>query len=85
MIIWSAIKYIPTGRIVIGKRHNNCFETFCEQYPELKVITTIKKELIQGFLTDEDQFLTRREAAKLAFNCGQIEKEQIILFSEDLW
>ena len=44
----------------------------------------------EGFLTDEDVFLTRREAAEYAYVCGQLTEEPEdpyidVLFSEDLW
>jgi hypothetical protein len=84
MLTWAAIKHIPTGNVVIGKRHHNCFAEFWLKYPELKIIAT-KKELVQGFIDEDGNFLTRHEAARHAFECGQIEKEQTTLFSEDLW
>ena len=48
------------------------------------------KRIKEGFLTDEDVFLTRREAAAYAYTCGQLtegpEDPYIdVLFSEDLW
>ena len=48
------------------------------------------KRIKEGFLTDEDVFLTRREAAEYAYTCGQLtegpEDPYIdVLFSEDLW
>lgn len=48
------------------------------------------KRIKEGFLTDEDVFLTRREAAEYAYVCGQLTEEPEepyidVLFSEDLW
>lgn len=45
---------------------------------------------LDGFLTDEDRFLNRTEAAVHAYECGQLvddaESEHIyVLMSEDLW
>jgi hypothetical protein len=39
----------------------------------------------QGFITNENRFVGREEAAKIAFAARQIEQEKDILFSEDLW
>jgi hypothetical protein len=54
---------------------------------------------VQGFLTDEDQFLDRYDAARMAYYSGQLSPETevwkkiasseeiyaIALYSEDLW
>ena len=39
---------------------------------------------IIGFIDDEDNFLNRFEAARHAFNCGQIKKKTNLLSAEDL-
>jgi len=39
---------------------------------------------VQGFLTD-DGFMTREQAARLAFEAGQIAEPKDMLFTEDLW
>jgi hypothetical protein len=38
----------------------------------------------QGFVTDSGEFVTREEAARIAFECGQIKEPKKKLFSEDL-
>jgi len=38
----------------------------------------------QGFITYDGDFVSREEAAKIAFKAGQIPKEKLALFSEDL-
>ena len=48
------------------------------------------RRVVEGFLTDKDTFLTRRQAAEHAYECGQLiedpEEPYIdVLFSEDLW
>lgn len=73
-------KNIKTGIVVCGRRHHNCLMTFAE-FAYDRDHTKVK----QGFLTNEDRFITRKEAAQLAYKCGQISKEQKTLFSEDLW
>jgi len=38
-------------------------------------ISYIKDKFEEGFLTDKDVFVNRREAAEIAYDCGQIDKE----------
>jgi len=44
-----------------------------------------KKSIIQGFMTDDNKFLNRQQAAVYAEQCGQIKQVQETLLSEDLW
>ena len=92
-IVCSAIHYddnrkhyhqpdnIETGFVIAGLRHHNCFYT----------IATLKGETIkgmketQGFLTNDNRFLDREDAGKLAFTCGQIKEKVSTLFSEDIY
>ena len=39
----------------------------------------------QGFMTSIGRFVNRKEAAKIAYNCGQITEEKVSLFSEDIF
>jgi len=39
----------------------------------------------QGFVTDKGDFVNRKEAAKIAYECEQIPSPKRILFSEDLY
>ena len=40
----------------------------------------------QGFMTSLGRFVNRKEAAEIAYNCGQIEDKEILsLFSEDIF
>lgn len=72
---------IENGFVVCGRRHHNCFH----------IISMIlgnerqKGNETQGFLTSEDRFVDRREAAKIAHEAGQTEKFKGKLFSEDLY
>ena len=38
----------------------------------------------QGFVTDKGKFVTRSEAAKIAYECKQIPSSKNILYSEDI-
>lgn len=82
-IIKSAIKY-PNGKIFTGKRHNNCFEEAWKKNEPLPK----KGSREQGFMTSENKFVSREEAAKIALRNGQVEKlkfSETRLFSEDLY
>jgi hypothetical protein len=73
-------KNISTGYVICGRRHHNCIQT--------SVILgnlPVKSNSVQGFLTSDDLFLNRSDAAELAFTCGQIDSPTKILTSEDLW
>ena len=39
----------------------------------------------QGFYTSYGRYVSREEAAKIAFNCGQIKEKKDTLFSEDIY
>lgn len=59
--------------------------------PELKWDKDLEKfEVIQGFITSWGRFVDRKEAMKIALDCGQVKKEElgnerIGLFSEDIF
>jgi len=76
-------KNIPTGFVVCGRRHHNCFALMGQVADESKSYKQLNE--VQGFLTSKDVFLDRRKAAELAFKSGQIDRQIETLFSEDLW
>lgn len=75
-------KNIKKGLVVSGHRHGDCIHI---------VISLIGGRLchhgkhVQGFLTSKNRFVDRKEAAKIAFAIGQIDKEKRSLFSEDIY
>ena len=73
-------KNIESGIVVCGRRHHNALMTLFEFAKEPK-----SEKVKQGFITNKDRFVDRKEAAQIAYKCGQISKEQKTLFSEDLW
>lgn len=88
MLISAAIKVFKDGDecVFMGKRHGNCIEQFA--------ICNFRSPLhktIQGFVTQDFQFLDRIEAKKHAIECGQLIAgteefpESNELYSEDLW
>jgi hypothetical protein len=70
------------GKVYTGRRHHNVIAKIIK---ETGVDHVFGK---QGFVTDDDEFLDREEAAKVALACGQIKKLKYHskqLFSEDLY
>lgn len=63
-----------------GKCHADCF--YKGQAMGIKMSG---KSAHQGFLTNKGNYLSREDAAKLAFSQGQITKPRSYLLSEDLW
>ena len=74
-------KNIDLGYVMCGRRHHNIIIL----HAELLNIKTAKKNTVQGFLTSDDRFVTRKQAGKIAFECGQISKESNCLTSEELY
>ena len=97
-IVASAIKFKPKGsnyfQIMCGKRHCEIFEMMYKLGIEYEKVSSV-----QGFLTDEDQFIDRYDAAHMAFHSGQLSSSTELwqkmkqtenvyvhaLYSEDLW
>jgi len=64
-----------------GQRHNHIL---CDESRPFGFL----KNGVQGFVDDNGRFYTRREAARHAFECGQLPHDKKcpeIIFSEDLW
>lgn len=75
MITLAAI--IKDGEIYTGKRHAWIFWS--------KPIGFFKYGYVdQGFVTNTGSFVGRKEAAEIAFKCGQIDFLKDELFSEDI-
>lgn len=64
------------GIIVEGRSHAECIQKLPSG--------TCKRGKVMGFVTDDGTFVDRKEAARIAFNAGQIPKQVTVLFSEDL-
>lgn len=83
-IVCSAIKIITKDNyptIVCGKRHADILEYMFKHKIEYD-----KNLAIQGFLTNNDRFVDRFEAALIAFDIRQINDPSITeLYSEDIW
>lgn len=70
---------IENGIVISGRRHHNCLLTLFNTNIDYKGRT------IQGFITNKDKFVNRKEAGKIAFACGQTKELEETLFSEDLY
>jgi len=73
-------KNIKSGFVICGRRHHNCLATVNLLKGKMNIKT------VQGFLTNEDNFVDRGEAAKIARNNGVFPfLSKNTLTSEDLW
>ncbi len=86
LICAAAIK-LSDGRIFIGMRHDECYKDILRaEIAERAVI--LRKNCVQGFMTNRCKFLNRKEAYKFAIETGQLIEEYEegnVLVSEDLW
>ena len=83
-------KNIESGFVICGRRHHNCIVTMMMIFEDIELLVPYKKngKIIQGFLTNDDQFVDRREGYKIAKEANQIIHNELIgsiLTSEDLW
>ncbi len=85
---------INRGFVVCGRRHHNCISTFAQivGFPYSELGQRIQNTEEQGFLTNTNRFVTRKEAYKIAFESDQIKgpnqgysENSIGLTSEDLY
>jgi hypothetical protein len=80
-------KNCDRGLVVLGHRHGQCMWTM-SCLTGLRSVENAEDgvgEHEQGFLTNTNRFVDRKEGAKIAFNAGQIKEEIKRLFSEDLY
>lgn len=68
------------GMFLLGKSHGECFEQAVNTGVELS-----SKPSHQGFFTSAGRFVSRDEAAEIAFKAKQTADQKFHLFSEDLW
>ena len=80
-------KNIESGFVICGRRHHNCISIFAKMvgFPYNENGLKLMNTEIQGFLTNTDRFVDRKEAAQIALDSGQIKEEVKKLFSEDLY
>ncbi len=82
------------GFVVCGRRHHNCIGIFARivGFPYNERAFVIANTEVQGFLTNTNRFVDRKEAYKIAFEADQIigpnkgqSENSIGLTSEDLY
>ncbi len=87
-------KNIDKGFVICGRRHHNAIYTLTlmegmkdNNNKFTNKFITLKVHTIQGFLTDTNLFVNRKEAFKIAKEAKQIngDLKGSILTSEDLW
>ena len=87
-------KNINTGFVICGRRHHNCIAIFAQMvgFPYLDEAMKLHQTEIQGFLTNTDRFVNRKDAYKIAYEANQIigpnkgyAENSIGLTSEDLY
>ena len=69
--------------IEIGYRHHDIYMRF--GYPTIQDSPLSYDPNDQGFYTSYGRFVSRKEAARIALECGQISRPTEDLFSEDLY
>jgi hypothetical protein len=98
---WGQPFNIKSGFVITGKRHDNCYATKSAlsgglgpsevRMPSGDIVNLARltgpRRIIQGFVTSKNIFLSREEAAVLAYRCGQILwwKEGDPLTSEEIY
>jgi hypothetical protein len=74
---------VDTGLVLCGWRHGCIFPQIGGLVGERQKLGIFERE--QGFLTNKNRFVGRKEAAHIAYSSGQISELKETLFSEDLW
>ena len=89
IIVAAAVRYTPVGskypHVVCAERHCDCYEWLFTRRVNYDHSTCI-----EGFFTEDNQFVDRCEAMIMALECGQVESKDGYmagqpLYSEDLW
>lgn len=76
-------KNIECGLVFCGYRHPSIFAQIGGTVKERQDIGIYQKEL--GFLTSQNRFVGRKEAARIAFEAKQTDRLLKRLYSEDLY
>ena len=80
-------KKCDKGLVVLGHRHGQCMWTMSSLTGLRSVTNAVDGvgEYEQGFLTNTNRFVDRKEAGQIAFMAGQTEELKTTLYSEDLY
>lgn len=77
----AAAAILERGRVWTGTRHHLIIRDIVEARGKEEGYVSGE----QGFVTDDGRFVEREEAAKIAFEAGQIPEPKKYLFSEDVF
>ena len=77
-------KNIKTGFVMCGHRHHNCFASLAATVSKEQFIE-FNQNNVQGFLTDTNEFVSRKDGAIIAKLAGQCKENVAKLHSEDLY
>lgn len=82
-----APKNIKSGYVVCGHRHHNCITMFAMivGFPYSHEAQILHNTEVQGFLTNTNRFVDRKEAGQIAFDAKQTDTLIKKLHSEDLY
>ena len=75
---------VENGVVVSGMRHGDCIYTLIALTGMASTRPSIGS-YVQGFITTNNRFVDRVEAASIAFDAKQIQSPTSVLFSEDLY
>ena len=82
-------KNIEKGIVICGRRHHDCINTvyILTRLRSVTVAEDATGESTQGFLTNTNRFVDRREGMDIAIACGQVDEAKAgkELYSEDLY
>jgi len=76
-------KNITTGMVLCGWRHGCIFPQIGGLVADRQKLGIFEKE--QGFLTNKNRFVGRKEGGRIAFDSGQTKELKETLYSEDLY
>jgi len=87
MIKEAAIQRRSDGKVWTGRRHSNAILKIIQEGAALSVSN---RYFIQGFITDDERFVDRKEAFKIVVACNQLKDKYDpfappTLMSEDLY
>jgi hypothetical protein len=72
------------GIVFCGHRHPHCMYSMISITGK-RSVTPVIGEYVQGFLTSDNRFVDRQEAATIAWDASQIDSPRTVLYSEDLY
>lgn len=71
---------VKNGFVACALKHSTCFSTIYTIN-----IRLVEMEKTEGFMTNKNRFVSREEAAKIAYEAGQIREKVLSLNSDDLF